>query len=204
MKRYAVTFMAALLVSACATSPGNRPYNDLEYAALPVEHFIQLMTVKDDELETSALFSTYEGRRPNPSGDLYLSLVSDPNDEFVRAHVFKDSGKEIYQMYFLLSSSEWKRPSQINFTAGLGAKPTDRIGVDAKCSGSSCTSFEDVIVNFTREELEGAVDRLESNSETLLKFRIKGKSGKDYDGSFAVNEIKAILQATMIYRGETQ
>ncbi|MEP6342232.1 MAG: hypothetical protein ABJ275_02875 [Maricaulaceae bacterium] len=200
MKRYAITFMAALMVSACATAPGNLPYSDQEYANLPIEHFLELMTLKDDELETSAQFSTYKGRRPNPSGDLYLSFVSNPNDEFMRAHVFKDSGKEIYQMYFLLSSSQWKRPSQINFSAGLGSKPTDRIGIDATCSGASCTNFEDVVVNFTKEELQGVLTALESLSEKAVRFRVKGQSGKDYDGSMASNEIKAILQAVETYK----
>ena len=86
-----------------------------------------------------------------------------------------------------------------NSSKAVGSKPTERIGIDANCNGGSCTNFEDVIVNFTRAELQRAVATLDQNSEPLLKFRIKGQSGKDYDGSFSVNEIKAALQAVQSY-----
>lgn len=202
MRHNLMTSLAtACLLAGCASAGTDyQAYAKSQYAQLSVEHFIKTMTIKDDELETSAQFSTYKGHRPNASGDLYLSLVSSPNDEFMRAYIFKDSGKEVYQMYFLLKSSQWKRPSQINFAAGLGSKPTDRIGIDSDCSGGYCTSYEDVIVNFTKKELQQAVKVLGANSENLLKFRIKGQSGQDYDGSFSVNEIKAILQAVGSYK----
>jgi len=195
--------LGLLALTGCATAGADyQSFAKAQYAELSVEHFIQTMTTTDDELETSAQFSTYKGNRPNPSGDIYRSLISNPNDEFLRAYVFKNNGKEVYQMYFLLKSSEWSRPSQINFTAGLGSKPTDRIGIDAKCSGASCSNLEDVIVNFTGTELEQAIANLEARSELLLSFRIKGQSGKDYDGSISINEIRAILQAVDTYKAE--
>ena len=204
LKPLLILSIYSTVLAGCATAGADyQTHAKSQYAALSVDHFTKTMTINDDELETSAQFSTYKGSRPNASGDLYLSLVSNPNDEFMRAHVFKDSGKEVYQMYFLLSSSEWKRPSQINFTAGLGSKPTDRIAIDAKCTSASCTNFEDVIVNFTRSELERTVTTLDQSSEPLLKFRIKGQSGKDYDGSLSVNEIKAVLQAVEKHKIES-
>lgn len=60
-----------------------------------------------------------------------------------------------------------------------------------------------MIVNFTRSELERTVTTLDQSSKPLLKFRIKGQSGKDYDGSLSVNEIKAVLQAVEKHKIES-
>jgi len=198
--------LCALVLVGCATAGAElQATAKQEYAQLSVEHFMSSMKVKDDELERSAQFSTFEGNRTIIPLDPYLALLASStkgykNDEFIRAYVFKETGKEIYQMYFIIKGYGWSRPNSINFTAGLGSKLTSRIGIDVKCNASYCNHDEDVVVDFTRAELENVIRTLEGNSENLLKFRIKGQSGKDYDGSFSVNEIKAVLQAVEKYK----
>jgi len=209
MKSKLINFLlCGMLLTGCATAGAElHAAAKQEYAQLPVEHFLKSLTVKDDELETSAQFSTYKGYIPEIPLDPYLALLASSNegfknDEFMRAYVFKGSGKEVYQMYFLLRANGWRRPTSINFSAGLGSRTTERIGIDVKCYSSYCNHDEDVIVNFTKDELEQVVTTLDSSSESLLRFRIKGQAGQDYDGSFSVNEVKAILLAVENYKAK--
>ena len=113
-----------------------------KYSELDVGHFTDTMTVKDDALETEAVFTTKLGSRPNASSDPYLSLISNRNDEFMRAIVSKSDGSITYQMYFSLESSDWRNPYQINFGEPLGSKKVSRIGIDASCTGGGCTNYD--------------------------------------------------------------
>ena len=98
-----------------------------KYSELDVGHFTETMTVKDDDLETEAVFTTKLGSRPNASSDPYLSLISNKNDEFMRAIVSKSDGIITYQMYFSLESSDWRNPYQINF--GEPVMPPFLVGI---------------------------------------------------------------------------
>ena len=201
-------FTFPLFLIGCATAGAElQAQAKQDYASLRVEHFRSLMIVKDDELETSAQFSTFEGYRPVVPTDPYRALLVSStenyrNDEFIRAYIHKENGDETFQMYFMLRGNEWNRPREINFTAGLGSKPTQSIGIDVSCNVQFCNRDEDVIVSFTRLELERVVQNLQVSSEVLLKFRVKGRTGKDYDGSFSISEIEAILTAVKTYKSK--
>lgn len=166
-----------------------------KYSELSVEHFIEKMTIKDDELETEAVFTTRMGSRPNASGDLYVSMISNQNDEFMRAIVPKTGGSTTYQMYFVLEASDWRRPYQINFGTRLGSKPVKRIGIDASCAGGNCTNYEDAVVTLSSAELDEMIEHMESNALALLRFRVKSQSERDYDSAFSLSELKAIRKA---------
>ena len=168
-----------------------------KYSELPVSHFVDKMNVKDDALETEAVFNTRTGSRPNPSRDPYLSLISNRNDEFMRAIVPKSGGDIIYQMYFSLQADDWRQPYQINFGEPLGSKAIKRIAIDANCTGGSCTNFEDATVTLTSAELDQMIAHLEANNLPLLRFRVKSQSDRDYDSAFSKAELQAIRQVAL-------
>ena len=170
-----------------------------KYSELDVSHFTETMTVKDDDLEIEAVYTTKLGSRPNPSGDPYLSLISNKNDEFMRAIVSKADGSITYQIYFSLESSDWRNPYQINFGEPLGSKKVSRIGIDASCTGGGCTNYEDALVTLSPAELDAMIAHLETTSQPLLRFRVKSQSGRDYDSAISLGELQAIRNVAAGY-----
>lgn len=170
-----------------------------QYAELSVNHFIENMSIKDDALETEVVFTTRAGSNPAAITDPYLSMFSNQNDEFMRAYYFKESKKTVYQIYFTLRASDWRRPYKINFGEQLGSMPIERIGVDVNCSSGACTNYEDAIVTLSPEDIDKMIKHLEGNNLSLLQFRVKTQSSQDYNSAISLNELKAIRQQVADY-----
>lgn len=192
---------AAVLASCASVDEISTEYQKTalaKYSQLSVEHFTDKLEIKDDALETEAVYTTRMGSRPNPSSDPYLSLISNKNDEFMRVIVPKNGGDPVYQIYLSLKASDWRHPYQINFGEALGSKSVERIAIDASCSSASCTNYEDAIVTLTQNDLDKMIAYLEANNLSLLPFRVKSQSGRDYDSALGLSELIAIGQAPAI------
>ncbi|MEP1230195.1 MAG: hypothetical protein ABJG88_05930 [Litorimonas sp.] len=193
------TVLAAVLLSSCVSvdeiAVEYQKTTLAKYSELPIEHFKDKMVIKDDALETEVVYTTRMGSQPNPSGDPYISLISNKSDEFMRAIVPKNGGDVIYQIYLSLESADWRHPYQINFGEALGSKSVTRIGVDASCTSSNCKNYEDATVTLTPSDLDKMIAYLEDGGLSLLPFRVKSQSGRDYDSALSLSELTAIRQA---------
>ena len=64
-----------------------------------------------------------------------------------------------------------------------------------RCSYGTCIHYEDMVFEFSPDELNAVIAAMEERGERVLNFRIKGQSGRDRNGRFHINELKAFQEA---------
>jgi len=118
-------------------------------------------------------------------------------DQFLRAYKFRDTGNVTLQGYVVSDiHGTWLHPISVTFQDTLSTRQVDRINYEAHhCSAQGCMHREDIVFEFTTEELDQVIADMEVKGDTVFVFRIQGRSGVDRDGRFHINELKAFRDA---------
>lgn len=190
--------LAVALLSSCATTQ-----RQLEEAlSLDVDHFKQTMHVKDDPMEVSATFSTHKGFQAKHG---LLGVVW--SDSFLRGFVDKRTGEKTFQVYVVLrhTTNQWALPYQANYGRPLRTSPVQRVSSNVDCSAKdlygSCRYEEHAV--FTVEEAELRRVQRDATPEDFKSkgwlFKVKNRSGQDYDDGILLPEVIALLEAMDSY-----
>ena|GEM_PF-1400087 len=191
--------LAALPYQALGAAAAEKAARELE--ALTPENVAARVTIKDDDLEASAIFTTepvYQERRG--------LLGNVPNDSFVRAFVDKRTGTATWQVYVVTNYiGSWRFFEQANFQTSNGVETVPVTVIDRQVQ--TCLSSSDCVyteqVGFTlSDELARALGHLYAPNGQLAiwRFRLKAKSGEDFTDGFAVAEVAGIIKAVDDWR----
>lgn len=198
--RYVLVFL--LSVVFCTSAFGARKSQVERALELPVGHFKETMRIDDDPLETVATFSTADGFKATQG---LLRVVW--SDAFLRGFIDKQTGLKHYQVYVVLrhTNGDWHWPYQANYGRPLRTTEARRIGSDVDCSVSgvygSCKYEEHAVFDVDEEELR-RVQRDATPQDFTTKvwgFKLKNKSGNDYDDGLLLAEIVALLEVMDSY-----
>mgnify|MGYP003637396249 CR=1 FL=1 len=176
----------ALVLTGCAVT---ETLEERENAFLTMTEpdFTAGVSVVDDPLNPSIEINT------RGSYQDFQFVWGPQEDQFLRGYKFRETGHVALQGYVTSDiNGTWLHPVSVTFRHTLSARPVDRISFDAnRCSSYGCMHREDMVFEFTPEELDQVIADMEAKDETAFAFRIQGQSGVDRDGRFHLNELKA-------------
>lgn len=180
---------AVAMLSACAVAPTLEEREQV-YLALSDQHFEDTLIIVDDPLNPSIEIDTEQGHRD------YIFSWGLKNDQFLRANIIRDSDTVLIQGYVIVETTgDFLQGTSVSFAHSIDRRDVDRINFDVNCNSATCVHREDVVFEFTPDELQAAITEAERRGEKTLIFRIQGQSGQDRDGRFHVGEVKALLAA---------
>lgn len=184
-------------LSGCVTQPV-QPEN----TALTAVHFMDTASVKDDDLETTAMITTENGWKPAPN-----FLFGRIHDVFLRAFVDKKTGLTMYQVYTWLRypGDSWRTYSIANYESAGGVKSTKidsigRPGVDCSMKSIGCIYTEHIGFEVPESTLRQWVESYKEKPIAPWRFRLKPRSGSEYDGELSTAEISGLLAKVDEYR----
>jgi len=166
------------------------------------DHFAATATVKDDALETSAVYSTEKGHQEKRG---LLGLV--PEDQFLRCFHDKRTGKRRYQVYVTLAykSDTWREPFQANFGTPLQTAPTKSALRQSDCKDrrkiGGCVRIEHVVFEVPEAEFRRIAEAAPADIEAKTwDFRLKTKDGKDYADQLPYAEFAGLARAMAAHK----
>ncbi len=166
------------------------------------DHFAATATIKDDALETSAVYSTEKGYQEKRG---LLGLV--PEDEFLRAFHDKRTGKRRYQVYVTLAykSDTWREPFQADFGTPLQTIPTKSVLRQSDCKDrrkiGGCVRIEHVVFEVPEAEFRRIAEASSADIDAKTwDFRLKTKDGKDYAGQLPYAEFAGLAKAMAAHK----
>ena len=184
---------ALLGLSACAIAPTPQE-REAAFLALPLSHFQNNMYIKDDPLDPNITIHTRLGYRD------YVFDFGAKEDQFLRALVFREDGKVALQAYVTSDTSgSWLHPVSVSFPHTLSTRRVDRLHFDVNCATYGCRHYEEMVFEFTPEELDDVIKAMDARKELVFAFRIKGQSGIDRDGRFHISELEAFREVVASY-----
>lgn len=196
--RALIVFLAAIVVSGCVNTM-EREAN--RYTSITKEEAFDLITVRDDSLETRAEINTQDVFKAK-SGLLGLTW----DDNFLRAYIDKQTGHVTYQVYDRIYMKEWSYFYQVNYSSPSGTQTKDvvRVASDVEsCSSNQfigCTLREDVAWSIDRELLNEVAELYVPGQATGWKYKLKAKSGDGQTRALTAAEVVALLMAVDNYR----
>jgi hypothetical protein len=193
-----VTFCAMSILAGCAAS-STQMQNAIN---LTKEHFRNTATVKDDSLDTIAIITTVNGFQEKRG---LLGIVWE--DNFLRAHIEKKSGRTSIQIYQVLTyqSSGWNFYQSVNFETPNGpeSRTLTSIKRDVDCTGSrysGCTYTEHVAFDVDESLLRIIAQRYKPGQPIAWKFKFSAKSGKEFTEGMLPAEVAGFLETLDTYR----
>lgn len=196
-----VAGLTAFLIGGCAAATGQQQL--AEAMAVPSSDVAKSVTIKDDALETTAVFSTervFQEKRG------LMGIVSE--DQFLRAFLDKKTGKRSYQVYVVLGykADSWREPFQANFGTPLTTRPVSRASRTSDCKDKrkigGCIRVEHVVFELPESEFRRVVDTATPAdlSGKVWVFKLKTKDGKDHAGQILLSEFFALKSAMEQHR----
>lgn len=178
------------LLTACASIPTPDEW-EANFLAMNQADFAPGISVTDDPLNPAVEINSKSAFR-----DYQFSFDLD-NDQFLRGYRFRDTGRVTLQGYVTSEvHGSWVQPISVTFSNALGTRAVERVHFDAsRCSQYGCLHREEMVFEFTPDELDGLISSMEESGEQILKFRVQGRSGIDLDRRFQINELKAFREA---------
>jgi hypothetical protein len=124
----------------------------------------------DDPFATDVKVSTYDYERP-----LLGANKMGTGDGFYRAYIDKELNKVIYQLYATITSGDWAFWDEVRYISNgeRVERESVRVSGTPDCSKYGCILYEDMIVRFTRFELESLV----VNENLEFRFYSSKQSG---------------------------
>lgn len=177
----------ALVLTGCAVTE-TLEERENTFLTMTEPDFSVGVSVVDDPLNPSIEINTRGTYR-----DFQFSW-SPLEDQFLRGYKFRETGQAALQGYV----GTWLHPVSVTFQHTLSTRPVERVSFDAnRCSSYGCMHREDMVFEFTPEELDQVIADMEAKGEKVFAFRIRGQSGVDRDGRFHLNELKAFRTAVI-------
>ncbi len=191
--------LAICLLVGCATQAQKIE----EILSLDVDHFRETMSITDDSMETTVVFSTQGGYTEKHG---LLKIVW--SDSFLRGYIDKKTGHKRFQVYVVMRHTlgDWAHPYQANYGRPLRTTDVSKVGSDVDCSGSdiygSCKYEEHVVFDIHPDEvLRIWTEATPEDFKTLVwKFRVKNQGTKDYDDGIPLPEMIALVDMMNEYK----
>jgi hypothetical protein len=181
--------MALAFLTGCASAGAL-----VDPLTLTPEHFRSTVTIDDDALEAIATIDTFRGL---PSKYDFGAVVYKDVDSSLRGFIDKKTGLRRYQVYTRIEYRDegWHFYRSANYGSPVVTKELTKIASKVEsCSGrGSCRYVETVGFNVTEAELRAAAQNVSGDGKWV--FRLKSRSGPDYDGWLPVAELTGFLQA---------
>ncbi|RZV37301.1 MAG: hypothetical protein EX272_05765 [Chromatiales bacterium] len=186
-------------IAGCAASPQQKLD---ELLSLDEAHFRDAMTITDDSLETTVVFSTQGGWAEKHG---VLGIVW--SDSFLRGYIDKQTGHKTFQAYVAMRHTlgGWAHPYQANYGKPLRTTDVSKVSTDVDCSASdlygSCKYEEHVVFTIHPDEVLRIWTEVtpEDFKTKVWKFRIKNQGTKDYDDGIPLPEMLALVNAMNEY-----
>jgi len=169
MKRAAIIFFAAILISACVST---REATKREVLSLNTQHFKDTVIIKQVSSGDVTEFSTLRGyRHEKYPGIGWL-------DSFLIGYLNNQTGKRYYQVYQFTSyqGRGWRLYNRVDYKTpeGTKSKPLIRYHRELKnCSSSRGCTYEEHVVFDVKEALMRQIAKLAP--ETQGKMNARGK-----------------------------
>jgi len=169
MRKTAIFFFTAILVSGCAST---REATKREVLSLTTQHFKETIIIKQVSSGEVTKFSTLRGYRH----EKYLGIAW--LDSFLIGYLNNQTGKRYYQVYQFVSYQRrgWRLYNRVNYETPEGTKsmPLKRYHRELKnCSSSRGCTYEEHVVFDVDEALLRQIAKL--SSETQGKTNANGK-----------------------------
>jgi len=169
MRKTAIIFFTAILVSGCAST---REATKREVLSLTTQHFKKTVIIKQVSSAEVTKFSTLRGYRH----EKYLGIGW--LDSFLIGYLNNQTGKRYYQVYQFVSyqGRGWRLYNRVNYETPEGTKsmPLKRYHRELKnCSSSRGCTYEEHVVFDVDEALLRQIAKLAS--ETQGKMNANGK-----------------------------
>ena len=169
MRKTAIIFFTAILVSGCAST---REATKREVLSLTTQHFKKTVIIKQVSSAEVTKFSTLRGYRH----EKYLGIGW--LDSFLIGYLNNQTGKRYYQVYQFVSyqGRGWRLYNRVNYETPEGTKsmPLKRYHRELKnCSSSRGCTYEEHVVFDVEEALLRQIAKLAS--ETQGKMNANGK-----------------------------
>lgn len=198
LPRWLIAAVLFPVLAGCASTGSTRAQDTYDAA-----HFQRTVTVKDDSLEPVATISTEYGWQPAPN-----FLVGPVHDTFFRAFVDKKSGETAIQVYSWVRypGEVWRGYYQANFESlsGLQSVSVVKPGQpNADCSSRTlgCVYLETIGFDVPEQTLRDIAAQQKPDS-TFWRFRLKARTGADYNGLITFAEIRGLLAKLDSYRAD--
>lgn len=189
--------MALATLSGCAVQPV-QPAK----AELTATHFMNTASLKDDDMEAAAMITTEKGWSFEPN-----LLFGRIHDIYLRAFIDKKTGLSVYQVYTWLRypGNGWRHYSSVNYETAEGLKtaailPLGSPQVDCSMRSIGCVYTEHMGFNVAEPLLRQWAATHASSPTAPWRFRIKPKSGDEYNGEVTTAEISGLLAKVDEYR----
>jgi hypothetical protein len=160
--------------------------------SLPMEHFRDTATIKDDPVEPTAAISTEKGfaERKGPMRMVW-------NDEYLRSVVDKKTGQKSFQVYaWIIYSGRWRSYETVDYQTANGptSAPVTRMGNEVEnCAVGDCVYTERIAFSVDEDLLRRLAATNVPGKPTLWAYKFVAKSGPDYAGGLSSAEIAGFL-----------
>lgn len=199
--RYLVSVaVLSLLLHGCAGD--NREQLEQkarEYFSLAPTYFENTVSIKDDELDTIATFST------EPSFRVTQGLLGQvPEDNFIRGFLDKRTRAKTFQVYTYLTyrDREWRFYRTANYEAPGGPRSVrvTKIFSDVDCSNSRYTGcrYQEHVGFVVEESVLRQVASFADQAQGKImgwRYKLKPKLGEDLQTGLSAAEVKGLLDA---------
>jgi hypothetical protein len=180
--------VAALIVLAVETAYAKDP----ALLSLPMEHFRDTATVKEDPQGASTTISTENGfvehRGP-------LRMVW--NDEFLTSIIDGKTGQKSFQVNsWIIYSGKWRSYERADYQAANGRKSVPAISIGketANCAVGDCTYTERFAFAVDEDLLRRLAAQDAPGRPVMWRYKFIAKSGPEFEGGFSSAEIAGFL-----------
>jgi hypothetical protein len=183
-----------------AESGGDKAVRQL--SALTPDNVAERVTLKDDDLEAQAVFTTEPIYKEK--GGLLGGVA---NDSFLRAFVDKRTGQVSWQVYIIInySASAWQFYEVANYQTSQGVTQVpvtiiDRDVYDCTSYGT-CSYTEQLGFDLTDEVVRALAKLyLPGGKLGIWRFRLEGHGGGDFTDGIAAAEVAGLVNAVDRWR----
>ncbi len=197
MPKLSVAILTVLLSGTVALA--DAASDAAKYFALPMEHFRDTATLKDDPLDTIARIDTSKGYEFKHG---WLGIVWE--DAFLRAFIDKKTGRVTYQVYEIIpyTDTNWHFYQTANYEAPSGPVDVPVTIIDREvsdCSDGSCSYVEHVAFDAPESLLRAIAATYVPGALVAWKFKFNPKAGPDFKDGLSGAEITGCLAAVDAY-----
>jgi hypothetical protein len=179
-----IAIAISLTIGVASISESKQP----DLFSLPMEHFRDTATVKDDPLDTSVTVTTENG---------LLRVVN--FDQFFRGFVDKKTGVETIQIYEWINyDGDWRFYETANYETATGPESTKVDSISRELLGCSttlgCTHVEHMAFMVPEALLRAEAAKYQPGQKSgVWLFRLNAKSGVEFKDGFTYAEIAGFL-----------
>jgi hypothetical protein len=180
--------VAAIIVLAVVPAYAKDP----ALLSLPMEHFRDTATVKEDPQGASTTISTENGfvRHRGP-----MRMVWD--DEFLSSNIDGKTGQKSFQVNaWIIYSGRWRSYESADYQAANGRRSVPAISMGketANCAVGDCTYTERFAFAVDEDLLRRLAAEHAPGRPFLWRYKFIAKSGPEFQGGFSSAEIAGFL-----------